>query len=228
MAHCCFTFMQLKDMAEKLPPGVYDGNGIRSMNIPNGLDHPQAKYNSNTAVEPAARINTAGGDPDLISSPIEGFSGTERVGLVSNETNLQLHTQRSSNSIGRDDHANLGHPNGSGWSGSPNKPASPLASENGSKSRSLGNTVTNQVEAEWIEQYEPGVYITLVALWDGTRDLKRVRFRYLIVTPTDLSFVMLSVQVVDFDAFYILMFFILACVRIKNMEIRPSILEHVS
>ncbi|KAH7850375.1 hypothetical protein Vadar_031901 [Vaccinium darrowii] len=38
----------------------------------------------------------------------------------------------------------------------------------------VGNT--NQVEAESIEQYEPGVYITFVALRDGTRDLKRVRF----------------------------------------------------
>lgn len=37
---------------------------------------------------------------------------------------------------------------------------------------------SNQLEAEWIEQYEPGVYITLMALKDGTRDLKRVRFRY--------------------------------------------------
>ncbi|KAL3634916.1 PH, RCC1 and FYVE domains-containing protein 1 [Castilleja foliolosa] len=36
---------------------------------------------------------------------------------------------------------------------------------------------TTQIEAEWIEQYEPGVYITLIALQDGTRDLKRVRFR---------------------------------------------------
>ena len=34
-----------------------------------------------------------------------------------------------------------------------------------------------QIEAEWIEQFEPGVYITLVALVDGSRDLKRVRFR---------------------------------------------------
>lgn len=37
---------------------------------------------------------------------------------------------------------------------------------------------TNDVEAEWIEQYEPGVYITLVALHDGTRELRRVRFRF--------------------------------------------------
>ncbi|KAK9903687.1 hypothetical protein M0R45_001047 [Rubus argutus] len=36
--------------------------------------------------------------------------------------------------------------------------------------------IGNTVDAEWIEQYEPGVYITLVALRDGTRDLKRVRF----------------------------------------------------
>jgi len=50
--------------------------------------------------------------------------------------------------------------------------------ESGLKSRNAAPTADgNQVEAEWIEQYEPGVYITLVALHDGTRDLKRVRFR---------------------------------------------------
>jgi len=34
----------------------------------------------------------------------------------------------------------------------------------------------NQVEAEWIDQFEPGVYLTLVSLHDGTKELKRVRF----------------------------------------------------
>lgn len=48
--------------------------------------------------------------------------------------------------------------------------------DNGSSQTGVVNN-TNQVEAEWIEQYEPGVYITLVALHDGTRDLRRVRFR---------------------------------------------------
>lgn len=33
-------------------------------------------------------------------------------------------------------------------------------------------------ENEWVEQDEPGVYITLSALEGGARDLKRVRFRY--------------------------------------------------
>ncbi|KAG6529918.1 hypothetical protein ZIOFF_012135 [Zingiber officinale] len=40
------------------------------------------------------------------------------------------------------------------------------------------STASVDVEAEWIEQFEPGVYITLVTLRDGARDLKRVRFRY--------------------------------------------------
>jgi hypothetical protein len=35
----------------------------------------------------------------------------------------------------------------------------------------------NQVETEWIEQFEPGVYLTLVSFHDGTKELKRVRFR---------------------------------------------------
>jgi Transcription factor regulating root and shoot growth via Pin3 len=48
--------------------------------------------------------------------------------------------------------------------------------DNGSRAQSLLAS-TNQEEKEWIEQYEPGVYITLVSFHDGTRDLKRVRFR---------------------------------------------------
>ncbi len=32
-------------------------------------------------------------------------------------------------------------------------------------------------DAEWVEQDEPGVYITLTSLPGGVKDLKRVRFR---------------------------------------------------
>jgi hypothetical protein len=49
--------------------------------------------------------------------------------------------------------------------------------EDGYKPRGTISLPSNQVQAEWIEQYEPGVYITLTTLRDGTRDLKRVRFR---------------------------------------------------
>ncbi|KAL2542142.1 Protein BREVIS RADIX [Abeliophyllum distichum] len=51
--------------------------------------------------------------------------------------------------------------------------------ENGAKSsNSVGYDKgdVNQAEVEWIEKYEPGVYITLVALQDGSRDIKRARF----------------------------------------------------
>ncbi|KAG8381181.1 hypothetical protein BUALT_Bualt06G0095600 [Buddleja alternifolia] len=37
--------------------------------------------------------------------------------------------------------------------------------------------VDNQIVDEWIEEYECGVSITIVALRDGTRKLKRIRFR---------------------------------------------------
>uniref|UniRef100_A0A0D3G736 FYVE-type domain-containing protein n=1 Tax=Oryza barthii TaxID=65489 RepID=A0A0D3G736_9ORYZ len=42
-------------------------------------------------------------------------------------------------------------------------------------------------ESEWVEQDEPGVYITLTALPGGTRDLKRVRFRNLRLCPPFLE-----------------------------------------
>jgi hypothetical protein len=48
---------------------------------------------------------------------------------------------------------------------------------NGLNMRSSGSP-NNQVEAEWIEQFEPGVYLTPASLRDGTKELKRVRFRY--------------------------------------------------
>ncbi|KAJ3671396.1 hypothetical protein LUZ60_007475 [Juncus effusus] len=46
---------------------------------------------------------------------------------------------------------------------------------NNKKVQSLINS-NDLVDKEWIEQYEPGVYITLMTFHDGTRDLKRVRF----------------------------------------------------
>ena len=36
----------------------------------------------------------------------------------------------------------------------------------------------SQNENEWVEQDEPGVYITLTSLPGGAKDLKRVRFRF--------------------------------------------------
>lgn len=178
--------MQLKDMAEKLPPGVYDSSSIGSVNIPNGVEHPQSIDQTDMVGDDVGTKDTSGGDHDLSSSLAldrdHGVSRPERDAFGSTDSNAQFHNQRFVNYNGRDDHASTGQPNLSGWSSSPNKNASsPHGSDNGFKSKSPGSTSNNQVDAEWIEQYEPGVYITLVALRDGTRDLKRVRFRYVVI-----------------------------------------------
>lgn len=43
-------------------------------------------------------------------------------------------------------------------------------------------------ESEYVEQDDPGVYITLTNLPGGVKDLKRVRFRYIIFSPVFFSF----------------------------------------
>lgn len=54
-----------------------------------------------------------------------------------------------------------------------NKSGYPEATRNGSKI----SDVDTIHDAEWVEQDEPGVYITLTSLPGGVKDLKRVRFR---------------------------------------------------
>lgn len=44
----------------------------------------------------------------------------------------------------------------------------------------------SRTEREWVEQDEPGVYITFTSLPGGAKDLKRVRFRYIV--ETNLTF----------------------------------------
>lgn len=63
--------------------------------------------------------------------------------------------------------------NGQSTIGSRNNLGTPV-SRNGSK---VIDADPNH-ETEWVEQDEPGVYITLTSLPEGARDLKRVRFRY--------------------------------------------------
>ncbi|KAL0365968.1 UNVERIFIED_CONTAM: PH, RCC1 and FYVE domains-containing protein 1 [Sesamum radiatum] len=141
---------QLKDMAERLPPGAYDADSFKLGHLPNGLEpngthYPVANGERNSRFEVSNRIDlgsllaTSNGTNDHADARLRNGSGSFQV--------------RSGVSEGAQD------------------------ADNSLKSRnSVVSGNTNQIEAEWIEQYEPGVYITLVALRDGTRDLKRVRF----------------------------------------------------
>ncbi|XVE60155.1 hypothetical protein DITRI_Ditri05aG0105000 [Diplodiscus trichospermus] len=170
---------QLKDMAERLPPGVYDSENISPTYLPNSLE-PNGVHYPESNGEGHLRSDSIGGS--FLASPT-AMDSTTINGTHSPAKLLREPTGAN----GRDDHWDSRLPNGSGGFQAVSSSVSEAVEEresgsfgegeNGMKSRNSALVANgNQVEAEWIEQYEPGVYITLVALRDGTRDLKRVRF----------------------------------------------------
>ncbi|KAF9682733.1 hypothetical protein SADUNF_Sadunf05G0139300 [Salix dunnii] len=170
---------QLKDMAERLPPGVHDAESMKLSYLQNGLEtngvhHPDTNGGWHSRSD-SLRGTSLASSTRSDSTSINGTLGFPQSFQDSPGTN------------GKDDHLTARLSIGDGGvqpiSNSMSEaidgrgPWSPQDGDNGMKSRD-SSLVSNgsQFEAEWIEQYEPGVYITLVALHDGTRDLKRVRF----------------------------------------------------
>ncbi|KAK7315201.1 hypothetical protein VNO77_33737 [Canavalia gladiata] len=177
---------QLKDLVEKLPPGVYDAENIRTGYLPNGLE-PNGIHYSDPNVEQHSRAESISGS-SLASMGLEASLLNRTMGNSPGTLGNNLHQQMQApvTSNGTNDYPDVKLPNGSGViqaSGNSmsdtvdGRDSGHLHDESGLKSRNAAPAAnSNQIEAEWIEQYEPGVYITLVALRDGTRDLKRVRF----------------------------------------------------
>ncbi|CAL1412755.1 unnamed protein product [Linum trigynum] len=172
---------QLKELAERLPPGVYDPESLKPAYLPNGLDSNGIHH---------ADTN---GDRHSRSESISGMSLSSPTGLDFSSANgnhhgsIQSFGDLSGHNGSREDHSDARLSNGSGARSSRSilesidgkESSGPIQDgETGSRTRDPASLPGNgnHVEAEWIEQYEPGVYITLVALRDGTRDLKRVRF----------------------------------------------------
>ncbi|XP_071696120.1 PH, RCC1 and FYVE domains-containing protein 1-like [Rutidosis leptorrhynchoides] len=162
---------QLKDMAERLPPGSYD---VDSIKIPDGLESNCDTNRDNQSktsnlvnsypispMDPSSTsINETMGptetkEPMKISNGNEGYSDARSF----NDGELTQGSKYLSDNVSLQEGGNNGF-----------RPRTPTSNSNNTYD------APDQVEAEWIEQYEPGVYITLVALRDGTRDLKRVRF----------------------------------------------------
>lgn len=82
----------------------------------------------------------------------------------SNGSNGQLHSNGSTTMSNRGSgHNKQGH--------------SDVTTRNGSRTKDS----ESRNDSEWVEQDEPGVYITLTSLPGGAKDLKRVRFRYVIL-----------------------------------------------
>jgi len=179
-------------MAERLPPdqGAYDGSEAKQAHVPNGIEMYASIYTSMNGIhQPRNESVSAVSTPSLNMGRAlhtNGISSHHKPpGSISDNSEVSALSLRVS---GPPDVENLnrrGHSSSdemlsasSRADDSSRKDArSLLNGEDGYKSRSAVSIPSNQVQAEWIEQYEPGVYITLTTLRDGTRDLKRVRFR---------------------------------------------------
>jgi hypothetical protein len=193
--------LQLKEMAERLPmsgfrhgrlgsmsAGQQDSqNGVHSMVTPQMLAPPDGegiqsgpqRNNVSAGLANVPDVDVIGvGSPHTVSSPhsvfdsfsvgsprtASSFTGTEDDlgGLQSRP----ITAMRAANGFSEGDTNGL-----------------ETVSQNDDGARTVGSSFSSEngrvAEAEWVEQDEPGVYITLTSLLGGGRDLKRVRFRYL-------------------------------------------------
>ncbi|CAO2834054.1 unnamed protein product [Amaranthus hypochondriacus] len=186
---------QLKDMAERLPPGAYDPEILKIPQIPNGLEPNGIRFadaSGEHGLKPdpvnGSNVTASTGIGSLMTNGIQGPLQSPRESYMHNESTYQQNEGFASSKF-RDDQLPTKFSNTAGGLQTCSSNVSEVSDarisassqdgHNSIRSKSpvpaVGNN-NSQVEAEWIEQYEPGVYITLVALRDGTRDLKRVRF----------------------------------------------------
>ncbi|PKA51694.1 Ultraviolet-B receptor UVR8 [Apostasia shenzhenica] len=162
---------QLKDMAERLPQGIHEGDPQQLVFIQNGRDANSLHHYDTSNRQPAPENGLSGQNTQKRISDTIGAANDTRnhVGDNLNGSASDMNNEHISNGVQERISSCR-----SGYLDS-NNSKSFQSTENGTKSISPTST-DNIIEAEWIEQYEPGVYITLMALRDGTRDLKRVRF----------------------------------------------------
>lgn len=144
----------MKEIAQRIPEGVNETDLIGSVHFPNGTGSQATQYSdSSSEILPTSEI-------------LEATSTIEEI-VEANETTTSFPDHAVAHCSSSEDMSNIQH------NGNREIPETNTSVDDLDSPKSDGN----QVEAEWIEQFEPGVYITLIALRDGTRELKRVRFR---------------------------------------------------
>lgn len=67
------------------------------------------------------------------------------------------------------------------------------SSRDADRSGELSVSNASDLETEWVEQDEPGVYITIRVLPGGKRELRRVRFRLVFCVSTYINFVLAGI-----------------------------------
>lgn len=185
-------------MAERLPQGAFKhgrSQSLARLDISNGLQssaalgsagsegllgahsQPFSPKTATTSIRDEEAANGITG-PQLASNPFSGFEGqllgssqsASSPHAAGMEDDLENTLGRSGGSLRLATRLVEGDTNGYD-----------TAQRNEEGSRTSGTSVSTEngrePETEWVEQDEPGVYITLTALPGGGKDLKRVRFR---------------------------------------------------
>ncbi|KAF8411646.1 hypothetical protein HHK36_004204 [Tetracentron sinense] len=145
-----FRVIQLKEITEKLPPEVFYSETFKTM------------Y---TQVE--ALLKSNGIQAFEVSSSSSSYGNTLDKTLLVNESSTDIEDQKMDAPVDASGVTNLSQ-----------NAVPPQSIENGSRSPEV-SAMKNDRETEVIEQFEPGVYVTLIQLRNGTKVFKRVRFRYL-------------------------------------------------
>ena len=179
-------------MAERLPPGAFKHGRSASLSlarleIPNGAhSNPDVdalvpsgteglgshfpQFSPSTASTSMRDVEANGVvSPQSESSPLSG-RGSQRLSRPQSTSSPRFGTEGHMGSVRAA--TRLGE-------GDTNDHDIGQRQEDGSRSSGTSILIENgrEPEAEWVEQDEPGVYITLTALPGGGKDLKRVRFR---------------------------------------------------
>ncbi|KAJ4952508.1 hypothetical protein NE237_029340 [Protea cynaroides] len=160
---------QVKEMTEKLPAEVFDGETFKTM-----YSQVEALLKTNGSQAAAASLQEDHLGPDQKDIPDKPVLDEE------SSTNAQdERVEDTGDAPGAADtpqNADGNVENSNKLSISDNGEAVPQQStENGSKS-SMTSTVKNVIETEVTELFEPGVYVTVLQLRNGAKVFKRVRF----------------------------------------------------
>ncbi|VFQ98587.1 unnamed protein product [Cuscuta campestris] len=129
-------------------------------------------YNVQRFNRPAAPLPAS----DVENSKLEGEEGSPMTSSISKEHPRRHPTRMSRNSSESLEHDSH-HPTPKLTSIIKAETSSSIDASGRSSCRSVSNVGSEDVmETEWVEEDEPGVYITIRALPGGSRELKRVRF----------------------------------------------------
>ncbi|XP_052152085.1 PH, RCC1 and FYVE domains-containing protein 1-like [Oryza glaberrima] len=173
---------QLKEMAERLPPASCDMKQTRQPYLPGGAVSPDTGRENQKRYEPGS-FQYPQTPTSVASARFNGFLAQAHQISEPNGNTMVPHDSRHENNGNTKEFPVAQQMTNGGMTGYRPRTEDHDRRETERFQINLhgfnmrgSSSPSNQVEAEWIEQYEPGVYLTLVSLRDGTKELKRVRF----------------------------------------------------